>query len=258
MSSVSQLTSDMPDLLLRFRQRVAEDLALLATLHDYEPDTALVKALTKLDFPYCLTLLSTDGPGVEAQTLMRATLVDIGALLKTENNILDELAADYASIYLNHSISASPLESVWLDEDSLMCQTSMFQVRNWYESYELGIPDWRIRPDDHLVYQLQFMAALLNLDDTMQTLEKLATFMDEHLLRWLGNFSERVMVRCETSYFANNAVITATYSEKLRDLLADILNQPRPSRDEIDARMQPKPAAKEVAVSFMPGMGPAV
>ncbi len=258
MSSISPLISDAPDLLLRFRQRVAEDLTLLATLHDCEPDIALVKALNKLDFPYCLTLLSKNGPGVEVQAMMRSTLVDIDALLEKENNVLDELAADYASIYLNHSISASPQESVWLDEDSLMCQTSMFQVRAWFESYELGIPDWRLRPDDHLVYQLQFMAALLNRDDDMQTLEKLATFMDEHLLRWLGNFSERVMVRCETNYFANTAAITADYCEKLRDMLADILNQARPSRDEIEARMQPKPAATEVSVSFMPGMGPVV
>jgi len=258
MNNSEQLTPDMPDLLLRFRQRVAEDLLLLASLHDCEPDVGSVKALNILDFPYCLTLLSQSGAGAEAQTSMHSTLLDIAALLKKDDDVLDELAADYASIYLTHSISASPLESVWLDEDSLMCQTSMFQVRTWFEAYELGIADWRIRADDHLVYQLQFIAALLDRDDDVQTLEKLATFMDEHLLRWLGNFSERVMIRCETAYFANAAVITATYCEKLRDMLADILNQARPGRDEIDARMQPKPAAKEVQVSFMPGMGPVV
>ncbi len=258
MNNSSQLTSDMPDLLVRFRQRVAEDLTLLATLHDNEPDASLIEALVELDFPACLTLLPTTGAGVEAQISMYTTLLEIMALLQKENQVLDELAADYASIYLTHSISASPQESVWLDEDSLMCQTSMFQVRAWFESYELGIENWRIRPDDHLVYQLQFMAALLNLDDNLQTLEKLATFMDEHLLRWLGNFSERVMSRCETRYFASTAAITAVYCEKLRDILADMLNQARPDRDEIEARMRPKPAPAEVSVSFMPGMGPVV
>jgi len=39
-----------------------------------------------------------------------------------------QLAADFAAIYLNHSIQASPCESVWLDEEGLMRQQPMFKV----------------------------------------------------------------------------------------------------------------------------------
>ncbi len=244
------------DLLELFRERVAEDLLLLATLNDREPDEALLQEIRALDFPRCLTLLSKTAAGEEAVSLMRQTLSDLPA--KPDDGILDELAADYASIYLNHNISASPEESVWLDEDSLKCQDSMFQVRTWYESNGLGIPDWRIRSDDHLVYQLQFIAALLNLDDKRETLEKIGTFMDEHLLRWLGNFAERVLGRCDTAYFAAVVAVTASYCEELRDTLAEILQQSRPRREDIEERMKPQPTQQEVSVSFMPGMGPAV
>ena len=40
----------------------------------------------------------------------------------------DELAADFAAIYLTHGLSASPYESVWLDEEGLAMQGPMFQT----------------------------------------------------------------------------------------------------------------------------------
>jgi len=256
MSSVSASTIGAHDLLALFRQRVAEDLLLLATLHEREPDKTLLEEIKALDFPLCLTLLPETGPGFDALKLMRQTLVDLPKTL--DDRLLDELAADYASIYLNHNISASPEESVWLDEDSLKYQDSMFQVRAWYESCGLAISDWRIRPDDHLVYQLQFIAALLKRDEKTETLVKTGAFMDEHLLRWLGNFAERVLGRCDTAYFGALAGLSASYCESLRDNLAEILEQPRPRREDIEQRMKPKPGQQEVSVSFMPGVGPVV
>ena len=252
-----QISETPEDLLSSFREHVAEDLEVLATLHDREPDETLLHELSEVDFPASLTLIPETKPGIEAMTLAQQALSSLTGDLN--EGVLDELAADYASIYLNHNISASPEESVWLDEDSLMCQQSMFQVRTWYESHGLEIPDWRIRPDDHLVYELQFIAFLLGNDEQMETLEKAATFMDEHLLRWLGNFGERVLQRCDTPWFAGVAALTAAYCEELRDILAEVLQQPRPSREEIDDRMKPKqPEPEPVAVSFTPGMGPVV
>lgn len=248
--------SDHPDFLSTFRLRVAEDLNILAKLHDCEPDTALLQELKRIDFPFCLTILPESGPGVGAMNLFQESLEKLTG--ESDESALEMLAVDYTSIYLSHNISASPEESVWLDEDSLMCQDSMFQVRSWYESQGLGIPDWRIRPDDHLVYELQFIAWLLGQDETLATLEKAACFMDEHLLRWLGNFAERVLARCDTPYFAGAAALTAAYCEELREVLAEVLQQPRPSREEIDQRMKPKQDTEEAPVQFMPGMGPAV
>ncbi|MCU7834560.1 MAG: molecular chaperone TorD family protein [gamma proteobacterium symbiont of Taylorina sp.] len=249
--------SELPDFLSTFRRRVAEDLELLATLHDREPDNAILQELKRIDFPYCLTHIPDSGPGSEAVLLLKETLLKISD--KVDDKTLNDLAADYASIYLTHNISASPEESVWLDEDNLICQQSMFDVRHWYKTYALEIPNWRKRPDDHLVYELQFIAHLLDKDENKQTLEKAATFMDEHLLRWLGNFGEQVLGRCDTQYFAGISALTAAYCEDLRDILAEILGQSRPSIEEIEERMKPKQAVPdETPVQFMPGLGPAV
>jgi len=256
MTSATQAVTAEPDLLESFRENVAEDLLLLATLHDHEPDAALLKDLKTLKLKSNLTLTLDTEPGNESMALMQHALANLPD--DPDHAALDELAADYASIYLNHNISASAEESVWLDEDSLMCQQSMFQVRSWYESFGVCIPDWRIRPDDHLVYQLQFIARLLNQDNQVETLEKVATFMDEHLLRWLGNFGQRVAERCDTAYFAGAAALTASYCEELRDIIAEVLQQPRPTRKEIDERMQPRQQPEEIPVTFTPGIGPVV
>lgn len=243
----------VPEWLPNFRARVAEDLRLLALLHDREPDTALLLGLRKIGFPACLTLTLDDEAGAEGAALMRQALAE-----SPQQASLDDLAADYAGIYLNHHIGASPQESVWIDEDSLACQQSMFQVRACYASHGLEVPDWRLRADDHLVYQLQFVAQLLGKDHDLQSLEEAAIFMDEHLLRWLGNFGERVLKRCSTAYFAGAAAVTAAYCEELRDILAELLQQPRPSFAEIEKRMQPRRQQQAVPVAFVPGLGPAV
>lgn len=245
------------DFLELFCKMVAEDLMLLATLHDAEPDGILIRELKYQKFPSCLAWLSEAEAGRESAALIEHALSSLPDT--PEKAILDELAADYAGIYLNHAIGVSPEESVWLDEDSLMCQESMFQVRGWYESYGLGIPDWRLRPDDHLVYELQFIAHMLTRDNRVETLGLAARFMDEHLLRWLGHFAERVIARCDTPYFAGIAAITAAYCEELRDILAEIVQEPRPSPEEIEERMQSKQQPiNSIPVQFLPGMGPVV
>ena len=240
------------DFMQRLSRRLSEDLGLLARLHDREPDLELAEGLRTMAFPGCLTLPLDDSDGQRATRLMALALETLP--LQPDAELLDELAADYTNIYLTHAIGASPQESVWLDEDGLICQDAMFQVRQWYGAWGLKVPDWRTRPDDHLVHQLQFIAHLLE----QGALEEAARFMDEHLLRWLGLFAGRVMARCDTPWFAATAALTAAYCEALRDLLAELTGHPRPTAEEIEARMAPRRKAEGVPVAFMPGMGPVV
>jgi TorA maturation chaperone TorD len=252
------MTPEQKQTLRLFREYAAEDLELLAALHDREPDAGILKGLNQLDFPWDLGLHLESEQGIHALQLMSQALTALPN--PPDQNDLDELAADYASIYLNHNIQASPEESVWLDEDHLICQDSMFQVRNWLEKYGLQAENWRMRPDDHLVYQLKFIAHLLRRNDDL--LEKTACFMDEHLLRWIGDFSQRVLQRGATPYFAGLAMLTASYCEELRDLIALITAQPRPAPEDIEERMNSRTVTatrtNDQPPSYMPGIGPAV
>ena len=147
----------------------AEDLRALAWLHAEERPPEVLAALYASGFPATLTVVSADA--AEAQA-MDAALRALASSRCEEDapdalpaSSTDELAADYAAIYLTHALRASPHESVWRDDDHLMLQGPTFAVRDFYRRHGVQVPDWRARADDHLVHELEFVALLLERGD---------------------------------------------------------------------------------------------
>lgn len=215
---------------------IAEDLQGLARLHDREPDAPLLQALRDSRFPDGLGLTFRSPHAMEAQAILRAALADLPATV--DSGVTDLLAADYAAIYLHGGLHAPPCESPWLDEDGLVCQEPMFQVRACYRDAGLAVENWRQRPDDHLTHELQFVAYLCERSvDSGEPLTLAARFLDEHVLRWVDRFAARVAQRCETAFFAGLALLTAAYLDELRDVLAEALGTPRPTPDALGVQL---------------------
>lgn len=244
--------ADIPALEL-FRAAVAQDLSTLATLHNAELDDATLGRLKLAGFPEGLGLRLRGVEGGEALAFMDRAMSELSAPMSGGD--LDDLAADYAAIYLTYALHASPCESVWLDQENLGMQAPMFQVREFYRHFDLTATNWRMRPDDHLVIELHFLACLMG-DDHPQALPEAARFLDEHLLRWLPRFAERVLARCATPFYAAAARLTAAYCDELRDVLAGLLAEPRPSAEAVEARMQPRPTPAATPMTYVPGIAP--
>lgn len=248
-------------LLTQFANTTAEDLRLLADLHAQELDANKCKTLVECQFPQNLGLVAAT---FEAETIQKQLYELVCSWSNTlDQAFFDELASDYAAIYLNGAYHACPQESVWIDDEGLVCQQPMFQVRDCYAEYGLKAPDWRQRSDDHLVNELLFIAHVLEqagIDADKKHFFKLAIFLDEHLLRWLTPFSQRVANRCDTAFYAHLNLLTADYCEQIRDLIAEILEQARPSREEIEARLLEAQRAKHQVpaepLQYMPGVAP--
>ena len=240
-------------LLHRVRTAVADDLRVIAALHDREIGPDLLGYIKETDFPAAMTMANASSRSDEAAALLSEALDAIGDA--PEAWVFDELAADYAAIYLNHKYRASPCESVWVDDEGLALQDATFQVRSWYQRFGLGVENWRTRSDDHLVAQLHFLEIVFRRVDNAE-LSEIARFMDEHLLRWLPDFAERVAERCATRFYAGVALLTASVCEDVRDLLAEITLEPRPTTEEIEQRMKPKAEIKAAPIVFHPGTGP--
>jgi TorA maturation chaperone TorD len=168
---------------------------------------------------------------------------------------LDELAVDYADIYLTYRLRAAPTESVWRDEENLERQRPMFEVRAAYRLRRLKVQDWHKRPDDHLVTQLHYIAHLIGECRDERALREAARFLDGHLLKWIDSFAARVAQRCRTPFYAALSLLTAGYLNELRDLLADLVGIPRPTGDEL-AKKEVDPEFEELKV--MPANTPAV
>lgn len=243
----------------------SEDLTTLALLHDRELMPGLLAALKAIGFPDNLGMVPRDERGDQVFAAMRQTMAALPAF--PDKAYTDNLAADFAAIYLTGALDASPFESYWVSDEHLVCQEAMFDMRELYAADGLAVPDWRMRPDDHLVFQLQFVARRLgriaSLSDADFTRladdlwRSLATLLDHHLLRWLPEFANRVSMRCDTEFYAALFLLTHLWCEQLRDLIALHLGELRPSREEIEAALRPVhlDEVKSVPIQFMPGIG---
>lgn len=208
-------------LITQFRSHVAEDLQILAVLQKHEITQTLLKELKQVNFPDNFGLRLQTSEGEEACELIRKVMTNLPETIDLV--LLDDLAADFAAIYLNNSFHASPYESVWLSEDHLIHEESMFEVRKWYEKYNLVAENWRTMADDHIALQLQFLAHLFCLNNKQETLKQAARFLDEHLLQWVEQFTHRVAARCQTPFYAGLNLFVAQYLKELREILAEIL-----------------------------------
>jgi len=229
------------------RDALVEDLDQLIRLHDRELDAEILAALTVAAFPNGLALSAADEAGRTAHSNMAAALHDMPTL--------DELAADYAAIYLNNRFGASPYESVWLSDEHLACDRSMFELREIYAAAGLQASDWRSRFDDHLVLQLQYLRRVLA--SAAVDPEKLAGFIDQHLGYWLPDWAQRVSAHCNTAFYAALAELTYVWLLNFRELLGEIHDLPLPSREEMAALINRKLAldkAEIAPIRFVPGI----
>jgi len=190
----------------------AEDLRALAWLHISERSPQVLAELYANGFPATLTLVAPDNPwlhGMDAalQALSGAPGDHGQELIPASSE--DDLAVDFAAIYLTHALRASPHESVWRDEDHLMLQEPTFAVRAFYRRHGVQVADWRQRPDDHLATELEFIALLLERGE----LKEAARFLRAHLLVWLPSFAARVSQRAATPFYAALAGLTLAACE---------------------------------------------
>lgn len=225
---------------------LADDLEQLIRLHDREIDAATLQALKANAFPRGLALTPGDEVAETAYVQM-AEAIEAG-------ESLDSLAADFAAIYLNNSLSASPYESVWVSDDHLACASPMFELRDLYAEVGLKVDDWRRRFDDHVVLQLQYLRHLLLMPAVHG--EKMANFLDEHLGYWYPDFAMRVSMHCDTRFYALLQELTLVWLTRLRELLDEMFDLPIPEREEMSKRIQRKLAMEKAEVApihFMPG-----
>ena len=195
---------------------LADDAETLARLHDRELDAPTLAALREIGFPNNLALLPQTPEDQLAWQSMAAALTHYIADPPAAAD-LDALGVEFAAVYLTGAYNVSPCESFWLDEDHLHCQQPMFELRKVYQAAGLAAPDWRKRPDDHLVLQLQYVAHQLRCPGIGGA--DLARMMDEHLLRWLPDFAGRLAQRAELPFYAALAQLTLAWCNALHRLL---------------------------------------
>jgi putative dimethyl sulfoxide reductase chaperone len=198
-------------------EAIADDAEALAALHDRELTPQMIQALKQTGFPASLGLLPhTDAARAAWQAMVEA-INDLPQSPTQQE--MDELASEYAAIYLTGACGASPCESPWTDDEHLNCQAAMFEWREIHAAAGLAATDWRQRPDDHLVLQLLYVALTARKTATNEDWCHLARVFDAHLLRWLPEFAARVAGHSNSPFYAGLAVLTAAWAEAARSLV---------------------------------------
>ncbi len=227
--------SGAPDAMLARRDwgEIADDLALLGLLHGQELTAETLAQLRSAD-PADWFAMAPDGEDFrQGVALLRQGLASVAEL--PDRAALEDLAAEYAAIYLTFAYHAAPTESVWRDPDGLERQGPMFAVRQRFARHGLEVADWRRRSDDHLVHELAYLAALLR-EGTADALAEAATFLRDHLLVWVPAFAGRVARRCHHPLYAGLQLAMVGFLQGLAALLGDATQiDMTPPEDEVVA-----------------------
>lgn len=216
-----------------WRRLAAEELNALAWLHQEEHAPDVLVALHANGFPSTLSLVAAEHPACVALDVSLQALAGKGDGSVPQSST-DDLAADYAAIYLTHGLRASPYESVWLDEDHLIMQGPTFAVRDFYQRHELQlVGDVVVR---HLapVAHPHAVALLLERGEDREA----ARFLKQHLMAWLPDFAQRVGQRAETPFYAALAALTLAACEQCQRWLPKVAVMPRVTV-ETDANVPP-------------------
>ncbi|MBU3724424.1 MAG: hypothetical protein FGM18_02805 [Burkholderiaceae bacterium] len=199
-------------------QAIADDALTLAALHDRELTSDLIAALRESDFPMNLGLLPRTPEQRDCWQQMQQAVCALPDPITAAQ--LDDLAAEYAAIYLTGAYQSSPYESVWTDDEHLMCQASMFTLRRKYADAGLVVANWRSRPDDHFIFQLLFIAHLAQQARSDQDWKAMADFIDQHLLSWYPKFVGLIAQRSQNQFYVMLNLLTAAWAQSLRTVLA--------------------------------------
>lgn len=133
-----------------------------------------------------------------------------------------ELAVDYARVFLcagmYEQMTAPPYESVYTSEEHLLMQDARDEVLAHYRSEGLDLPADNTTPEDHLSFEFQFMAKLveraqaaLDAGDEARFAElcaKQRAFFDEHLAPWVPRLCADVRAHARTGFYRGVADVT--------------------------------------------------
>ncbi len=140
----------------------------------------------------------------------------VGAQL-TSADLLD-LRADFAQLFVgNIPMHVPPWESVYFSEERLTFQQETLDVRRWYQRLSLQIEPSRKDAEDHIAFELTFIARCAELAlqaheaqntaafDELLTVQR--TFLQKHLGRWGGKWADLAYTYARTDFYRGLALL---------------------------------------------------
>jgi TorA maturation chaperone TorD len=186
---------------------------LLAAIYRQEVSSGFLKQIKDPQFLKVLSNL-----GIELNN---------GFFNKPEKELLEDLAVEYARLFLGPGKHISPHESVHHKKENAqsgqLWGESTAEVKKIIESSGLEYqPEYTGLPD-HISVELEFMQQVLQREEQAweaedkemahRCLENEKKFIEEHLARWVPNFCEKVIQEADLPFYREMARLTQTFIE---------------------------------------------
>lgn len=147
----------------------------------------------------------------------------------------ESLHWDYTRLFVGPGkVPAPPWESIYRDVEHLHFSEETLEVRNAYGKYNLVTRELGHEPDDHLGLELDFLHKLSEMagdkaqrGDEAGLAEALAdhkAFLDEHLLKWVPDWTRDVVKCAETDFYRGMAQLLEAYLRFESETLGELLN----------------------------------
>jgi len=144
---------------------------------------------------------------------------------------IDSLMIDYTKLFMGpYQLLAPPYGSVYLENTWTLMGDSTMDARKRYEDAGLSLIIKEV--PDHVAIELEFMyylihrevEAIINYDETNTALclKKQKDFLENHLGKWVPEFTNNVLANAETVFYQSIARITRSLvTEDLARLFQD-------------------------------------
>lgn len=158
---------------------------------------------------------------LDAARLLDGDLARLALELKTafEAASIEELLIDYTRLFLGPvNMRAKPYGSVWLEENTTLMSETSLAVIDMYREGGFDMDEAFCELPDHIAVELEFLYLLLFREheaEVAEDAEQLKTivelkqrFLDQHLSRWIGSFTQTVSTEAKSDFYRTLAEIT--------------------------------------------------
>ncbi len=174
-----------------------------------------------------------------------SVLSDMGASLdddflhKNEDDLIEELAVEYARLFIGPAKHISPHESIHHDTGDgdwgQLWGRSTVEIKKFVETAGLKFrPEYTGMPD-HISVEFEFMQQAAkreaqageenDSDALLYCLKMEKMFIEEHLIQWVPIFCDKVISETELSYYSEIAKVTKNFMEFEKEEIEKYITQ---------------------------------
>ncbi len=198
----------------------------LATVFGHEVSSEL---LQQIKDPQFLGVLSNLGLNLDSDFFQ-----------KPEEELLEDLAVEFARLFLGPGKHISPHESIHHQRSDgdwgQMWGKSTVEVKNFIESAGLDYNEAYTGLPDHISVEFEFMQQVTSREEqalsegdkegALYCLKMEKKFIEEHLVHWIPAFCEKVVSQAELSFYREMAALTNNFiqfeNEEITNSIASI------------------------------------